>query len=183
MKQHQVAARYAKALFAIAKERRQTGLIGCELRALVTMYEGSPDLREFFARPSLPPAAKRAAATEIGRRSGLAKLAVDFLALVVERGRANHVGVIAETYEKLLDIELGRARAHVRSAVPLTAGEQERLVATLGKMLPADQVVLDEIVDPGLLSGFVVETGSVVLDGSLRGQLNTMRRRLADGTR
>jgi F0F1-type ATP synthase delta subunit len=32
-----------------------------------------------------------------------------------------------------------------------------------------------------MLGGFVVESGSIVLDGSLEGQLERMRRRLASG--
>ena len=183
MKQRQAAARYAKALFALAKERNQTGPLGRELGDVVAMYDGSPELREFFARPSMPRTAKRKAAEDIARRSCLSTLTGDLLALVAERGRATHLGSIAEKYEKLLDVDLGRVRAHVRSAVPLTDDERERLAAGLAKMLHADQVVLDEVVDPTLLGGFVVENGTILLDASLQGQLDTVRRRLENGTR
>jgi hypothetical protein len=44
-------------------------------------------------------------------------------------------------------------------------------------------VLLEEIVDREMLGGFIVESGSVVLDGSLEGQLERMRRRLAGATR
>jgi len=182
MKRRRPAARYAKALFALASERNQTELIGRELGALVSMYEGNPELREFFARPSRPSATRGAVAAEICRRSGLSKLAGDFLALLAERRRADHLSAIAEKYEKLLDGDLGRVRAHVRSVVPLTDDERQRLTATLTKTLRADQVVLDEVLDPTLLGGFVVENGTILLDGSLRGQLDTMRRRLTNST-
>jgi hypothetical protein len=39
-------------------------------------------------------------------------------------------------------------------------------------------VMLEEIVDRAMLGGFIVESDSVVLDGSLEGQLDRMRRRL-----
>ena len=48
----------------------------------------------------------------------------------------------------------------------------------LGQALRSRQVVLEEIVDRTMLGGFIVESGSVVLDGSLEGQLERMRRRL-----
>jgi F0F1-type ATP synthase delta subunit len=41
--------------------------------------------------------------------------------------------------------------------------------------------VLREVVDPALLGGFIVESGSIVLDGSLEEQFERMRRRLASG--
>jgi F-type H+-transporting ATPase subunit delta len=174
------AARYANALFAVAKERGQTGLIARELTLLVTMYRASSDLREFFERPSLPGAAKRAAALEIGRRSGLSQLAIDFLALIAERRRADHLEAIAEKYEKLLDLDLRRVRAVLRSAAPLTGDERERLFAKLAKMLQVNQVVPNEVVDRTLLSGFLVENGTMVIDGSLKGQLDAVRRRLSE---
>ena len=122
---------------------------------------------------------KRAVATDIAQRSGFSKLTTDFLALVAGRNRTDHLNVIAEKYQKRLDEDLGRVRAHVRTAVPLTNEERQMLSEKLGKALGRRQVVLEEIVDRAMLGGFIVESDSVVLDGSLEGQLDRMRRRLA----
>ena len=43
------------------------------------------------------------------------------------------------------------------------------------------QVVLEEVVDRAMPGGFIVESGSVLLNGSLEGQLEQTRRRLASG--
>jgi F-type H+-transporting ATPase subunit delta len=181
MKQRGAAAPYAKALFALAKERNQTDLVGRELADAAATFERDLDLRDFLARPWIPATAKRAVATEVARRSGLSKLTGDFLALVAEHGRVDHLQVIVEKYEKLLDKDLGRVRGRVRTAVPLTDAERGMLSAKLGQMLEARQVVLEEVVDRAMLGGFIVESGSVVLDGSLEGQLERIRRRLASG--
>jgi F-type H+-transporting ATPase subunit delta len=90
-------------------------------------------------------------------------------------GRTDHLKVIAEKYDKRLDEDLGRVRARVRTAVPLTDKEREMLSAKLETVLERRQVVLEEIVDRGMLGGFLVESDSVILDGSL----DRMRRRLA----
>jgi F-type H+-transporting ATPase subunit delta len=100
---------------------------------------------------------------------------------VAGRGRTDHLKVIAEKYQKRLDEDLGRLRAHVRTSVPLTDEERGMLSAKLGKALGRRRVVLAEIVDRAMLGGFIVESGSVVVDGSLAGQLDRMRRRLASG--
>lgn len=175
-----MAARYARALLAIAQDRNETGAVGRELAALAALCAASGDLREFFARPSLPPAAKQAAAAEISARAGLSKLGGDFFALLVAQGRFDHLSTIAETYEALLDAKLGRVRARLRTAVPLTADELEQLTANLVKALKVDQVILNEIVDPSILGGFVVENDAILIDGSLRGQLDAMRTRLSE---
>ena len=88
---------------------------------------------------------------------------------------------MAEEYQKLLDEDLGRVRARIRTALLLTDDERRTLSAKPGQALGDRQVVLEEVVDPMMLGGFLVESGSVVLDGSLEGQLDRMRHRLACG--
>jgi F0F1-type ATP synthase delta subunit len=43
------------------------------------------------------------------------------------------------------------------------------------------KVTIDAVVDKDLLGGFVAEIGSVIVDGSLAGQLARLRERLARG--
>jgi F-type H+-transporting ATPase subunit delta len=122
-------------LFVLAKERSQTELVGRELGDVAATFESDLDLRDFFARPWISTMAKRTVATEVAQRSGLSKLTCDFLALVAGRGRADHLKVIVEKYQKLLDEDLGRFRAHVRTTVPLTDEERGMLSAKLGQTL------------------------------------------------
>jgi ATP synthase delta (OSCP) subunit len=63
-------------------------------------------------------------------------------------------------------------RARIRTTVPLT-DERRRLSAKLGRALGGRYVVLEEVVDPTMLGGFVVESGSMVFA--------LMRHRLASG--
>jgi len=181
VKQRRAAAPYAKALFALAKERNQAELVGRELADVAATFESNLDLRDFFARPWTSATAKRTVATEVAQRSGLSKLTSDFVALVAGRGRGDHLEAIAEKYQKLLDEDLGRVRAHLPTAVLLTDEERAVLSAKLGHMLGARQIVLEEVVDRAMLGGFIVESGSAVLDGSLEGQLERIRRRLGSG--
>jgi len=178
VKRRRAAAPYAKALFELAKERDEAELIGRELDSAAATFEGAAELRDFLARPWIQPAVKRAAATEIAQRSGFSKLTTDFLALVAGRGRTDHLNVIAEKYQKRLDEDLGRVRAHVRTATPLTDEEREMVSAKLVKALGSRHVMLDGVVDRAMLGGFIVENDSIVLDGSLEGQLDQIRRRL-----
>jgi F-type H+-transporting ATPase subunit delta len=179
VKRRRAAAPYAKALFALAKERDETELIGRELGEAAATFESVAELRDFLARPWIPAPVKRTVVTEIAQRSSLSRLTTDFLALVAGRGRTDHLKVIAEKYQKRLDEDLGLARARVHTTMPLTSEERGALTAKLGKSLGSRRVVLEEIVDPTMLGGFIVESGSIVLDGSLEGQLERIRRRLA----
>jgi F-type H+-transporting ATPase subunit delta len=83
-------------------------------------------------------------------------------------------------YRALVDAEHGQARARVRSAVALTDQEKQELSARLERAL-GKRILLEERVDSTLLGGFVAQVGSLILDGSLDGQLARLRQRLAGG--
>jgi F-type H+-transporting ATPase subunit delta len=133
VKRRRAAAPYAKALFALAKERDETELIGRELGEAAATFESVAELRDFLARPWIPAPVKRTVVTEIAQRSSLSRLTTDFLALVAGRGRTDHLKVIAEKYQKRLDEDLGLARARVHTTMPLTSEERGALTAKLGK--------------------------------------------------
>jgi F-type H+-transporting ATPase subunit delta len=65
----------------------------------------------------------------------------------------------------------------VRSAVPLTEEEKERLSEVLARSL-RKQVRLETNVDPSLIGGVMLRIGDRLLDGSVKGQLNLLRQRL-----
>lgn len=193
---------YARALYLIAKERNQTEAVGRDLAALVDVVASDPELRDLFARSWIATAAKRATAMEVATRLELSPLVRDFVGLIAKQGRAEHVAAIAEAYRNMVDEDLGRVRARVRTAVSLTENERAALQAALGRALTARGeprsdgepsgemarkigtpvgVILEEVVDPSLLGGFVAEIGSSIVDGSLDGQLARIEERLTRG--
>jgi F-type H+-transporting ATPase subunit delta len=119
-------------------------------------------------------------AAAIAQKVGARKVVQDFLGLVAERGRADHLAEIVAAYRTLVDAELGQARAQVRTAVALTAAEKQQLSTRLERAL-GRRIILEEQVDTTLLGGFIAQVGSLILDGSLDGQLGRLRQRLARG--
>ena len=173
------AKSYARALFALARERNQVDAVAAELASVAEMIAGQAELREFLSRPWVSATAKRGAATEIGQRLGVSKLMRDFLSLLAVRNRTDHVPAIEQAFRRMVDEALGRVRVKVRTAVSLTEAERATLRARLGRVLESRELVLEESVDPQMLGGFVAEVGSTILDGSLDTQLARMRDRLA----
>ena len=176
-----VAKSYAKALFGLAKERQQAEPVGQGLAALVELTAQTPELAAFLSRPWIAAAVKRAAAIEVANRAGVSPLVRDFFALVVAKGRGDHLDAIGHAYREMLDADAGRVRARVRTSVALGDEERKALSARIGRELGGKQVMLEETVDPALLGGFIAEVGSLVLDGSLDGQLARLKQRLVSG--
>jgi len=174
-----VARSYGKALFELARERNQVDVIARELEAVAAQFAREPGLHAFFARPWVTSSVKRAVAAEIASRLQVSKLAQDFLALVAAQGRADHLEAIVAAFRELHDAAENRVRARVRTAVPLNDADRAALTGKLSRALSGKTVVLEEVADRELLGGFVAEVGSLLVDGSLNGQLARMHRRLA----
>jgi len=174
------ARRYAKALHLIARESGATTAVGEELQRFLEAVDDLAEAHDVLTRPWIKGGDRRAIALALADKVGCGKTVRDFVGLVAERGRMDHLTEIMAAYRAFLDDDLGQARAEVRTAVPL--GDQEkrelgrRLEGALGK-----RILLEERVDPTLLGGFVAQVGSFIVDGSLDGQLGRMRERLARG--
>jgi F-type H+-transporting ATPase subunit delta len=179
--QHGAALAYAKAVFELARERGQVEAIGRELALIGEQIKAEPALHDFFAHPWVAASVKRATAVEIAGRLELSKLTRDLVGLAAAQGRADQLAAIGQAYRDLVDRDLGRIRVRVRTAVALTEEERRLLGARLLRVLGGNEVILDETVDRGLLGGFIAESGSYVVDGSLEGQLERMRQRMEKG--
>jgi F-type H+-transporting ATPase subunit delta len=178
--QEGTARRYAKALHAAAAEAGAGEAAGRELAVFLGVLQANHQALDVLARPWIKPGDRRAAALTLAQRAGCGKLVQDFVALVAERGRLDHLVAIVAAYQELVDAALGQVRAQVRTAVALTDAEKDQLVRHLQSQL-GKQIILEETLDTNLLGGFVAQVGSLILDGSLDGQLARMRERLVRG--
>lgn len=174
------ATRYAKALYAVAREGGVVEAVGRELEAFSEIFASEPELQGALLRPWIKPAERRAVATEVARRAGSGTVVQDFVGLVAARRRMDHLPEIVGAYRGFVDAQLGQARAEVRTAAALTDAEKQQLAARLERLL-GKTILLDETVDPSLVGGFVARVGSFILDGTLDGQLRRLRERLARG--
>ncbi len=74
-------------------------------------------------------------------------------------------------------VEVVGASAEVTSALPLTAEEKDAVKQdVLSKV--GDQATITFRVDPAILGGLIIRVGDKVLDGSVSGQLESMRQSL-----
>jgi F-type H+-transporting ATPase subunit delta len=94
---------------------------------------------------------------------------------------ARHVGnaeVRVERLSEAASARRGRSVAHVTTAVPLTASQEQRLRDVLGRIY-GRTIGLQVTVDPEVLGGLVVRVGDEVIDGSIANRLEVAGRRLA----
>lgn len=175
-----VARRYAKALMVLAAEPERREAAADQLQGFARLLEAREELAAFLLRPWGKGSEKQRVVRAVAEGAGLSPLVRDFLSVVAGAGRLEILPEILEAYRQQVDRAAGRARARVRAARPLDEAERERLREHLAERL-GKAVVLEVAEDPDLLGGFVAEIDSLILDGSLKGQLDALRGQLIRG--
>lgn len=177
-----VAKQYAQALADLVfapNSAATAGQVAGELRAVEEITGSSPDLRTILLNPAVPPARKRSVIARLTEPLRLSRLVRNFVFVIIDRRRIALLGPIREAFERLVDEREGIVRAQVRAAGELDPTQRLKLEEALGR-LTGRQVRSEYAVDEELLGGLVLRLGSTVYDGSLRGRLEALRRRLAE---
>ena len=148
-----------------------------ELRDVEAAIQTSPQLRGILQNPAVSRARKRAVIGSIGEAIGISRQVRNFLFVAADRGRIGQLSEIREAFETLLDQRLGFMQAHITSAKALDESQRQRLEAQLAR-LSGKSIRPFYAVDPALVGGVIARVGSTVYDGSVRGQLESLRRKL-----
>lgn len=176
MSQVAVAKRYAKALLDIGKEKGITDELLKQLKTLAAYYEQSRDFRNTVLNPSISLQERKSLIKAIAKKDQWHQIMLNFTQLLLDRDRLKILPQIAADFEQQVDILQGRLRAHVTSATALDMMQQEKLRQSLAKLTGRPKVELNLSVDPELIGGVVTRMGGVVVDGSIRTQLEKLRR-------
>jgi F-type H+-transporting ATPase subunit delta len=164
MRSSRTARRYARALFALAREESRVDDIRGELDALSRLLAENAPLRDAIFRPLHPGAERRAVLSSVCRLLDTGETLRNFCSFLVDRRRVIDFEAIRHTYHQLADDAAGRVRARVVSATPLEGAQRERLRRALALRTGGD-VELEEHVDASLIGGAVASVGGLVFDG------------------
>ena len=164
---------YAEGLLAIARAEGDLDTPQSQLAEVARVVGGNEELRSTLSNNLVPADVRSQIIDDVlgGKTTDLVRAIVG---MIVGAGRGGQLTEIVDAFIGMAASSTGRQVATVRSAVALTAVQQEQLVAALKKKTGAD-VELQVVVDPSVVGGAVTTIGDTVIDGSLRTRLAQMR--------
>lgn len=171
-----IAKRYALALFQIASEKNVLTQVEQELRTVKEVVAATPDLIAFLKSPKLPNEKKK----EILQQAftSVSPYVLNTVMLLVDRHRADQMTAVADEFVALSNEAKGIAEAKVYTVKPLTAEQAEALSASFAPKVGKQALLIENIVDSNLLGGLKLRIGNRIFDGSLRGKLDRLERKL-----
>ncbi|MCT2585065.1 F0F1 ATP synthase subunit delta [Actinophytocola gossypii] len=165
------------ALLVRAEREGRLDAVEDELFRFGRIVAGDTALEQALTDRAAPASAKaQLVRTLIGNQAEDVSVRLVEQLVVAPQGRPLVAGLAALADEAAKRRE--RSVAHVVSAGPLSAAQQERLSAALNRIY-ARPIALHVEVDPDIQGGLVVRVGDEVIDGSAIGRLDQLRRRLA----
>ena len=175
-----IAIRYAKALLSIGREDGQAETYKEELEGFAKLLEENEELEMAISNPLYGAENRKHVLRAVLERFAPSEVMRSFLLLLFDKGRIQYVKDICAFYERLTDELANIVRADLVSAVEMPEESIERIRAALSEKT-GKEVRMEARVDPGLIGGVVTKIGDLVLDGSVRTQLISLKESLQRG--
>ena len=170
-----LARRYAKALFSLGKEQGKTEEYSGLLGAIAALYdESTGGIGDALTNALYPLEARQKMMAGIAEKVEADAIMTSFLNLLVEKKRANILPDVAHEMQVMVDQDQNISHGSVISAVELDGDLQEKIQATL-EQITGNKVILRTEVDPTIIGGIIAKVGDLVLDGSIKTQLNGLK--------
>ena len=175
------ASRYAGAfLDVVTQGKLDAAAIDCQLNDFLATWDGSPELRTFFANPAVAASQKVGFLDQLNKRLGMQKELRNLMAVLINNDRIPHVHEVAAAYRAEMQERQGIRHAEIVTARELSDQERGSLAESVGKLARA-KVEATFKLDKDILGGTIVRIGSTVYDGSVRGRLERLREELVAG--
>ncbi|RME64635.1 MAG: ATP synthase F1 subunit delta [Nitrospirae bacterium] len=173
------AKKYARMLLnAVGLE--EADRVIAQLSCLSEAIQEDKDLKNFFMSPSVSDEELEKGVEALSQKIGASEQLKRFLSFVAKKRLMGIIDDILRIYIQMSYDKKRKAKAVVRTVVPVNGGVSERLRAALQRITGRD-VELEFIQEPELLGGMVVQVGSTMYDNSLKGQLRLLKEELIKG--
>lgn len=169
-------ASFGKALYQLAAENGTDTAIYDELSTIRQVVREEPSYVTLLDTPAVSTDEKL---TLIRQAFGSAdQMVQNFLCLLCERHSMYQLERCIDAYDVCYDEAHNLLRATAITALPLSerqfAALQQKLSSVTGK-----EIVLENQIDPTLISGITLRYGGVQLDDSIKSRLDVLRRSLS----
>jgi F-type H+-transporting ATPase subunit delta len=169
-----IAARYATAVFDLAKEGKDIKALETDVAALQAAIADSEDFTTLLTSPLYNRDEQGAAVTAISKKMGLSVTASNVLSLLVAKRRLFVLPHMLAVLQDRLADERGEMTAEVTTAKSLTKAQSDKLAKTLSGQV-GKTVTIKQTVDESIIGGLIVKVGSRMIDTSIAAKLNALQ--------
>jgi len=169
-----IATRYARSLLILCVERNEADRVFEDMKLLHESMAASRDLRVFLLSPVIKADKKNAVLDKLFGAS-ISKTTLAFISLLTKKGREGMLPEIAASFIDQVKEHKHITTARVSSAIALDDTTRQA-IRTKAATLASGTIDLEEVVDPELIGGFILQVGDQQIDTSVLTNLRNLRR-------
>jgi F-type H+-transporting ATPase subunit delta len=178
MNESKITVRYAKALFALAKEANSFEAMKKDMELLYRCIQEITELQFVIQSPVIK-VSEKIRLFEVSFRDTFSQLTFSFINLVLERRREEYLMGISRHFLTLLKTEQGIQSAELVTASPLDETLRKSILQYITRKFNT-KVELQETVDDKLIGGFILRVGDRQLDASITSKLKRIQNELVN---
>ena len=167
---------YGQSLYDLAASESISDEILKEMEAVKEIFTDNPDYVTLLSEPSIPKK-ERLSLLDEAFGDSLQEYLLNFIKILVEKGLLRSFSACLKRYRASYNSDHGIEDAVVTSAVPLKESSFEQLKKKLEGMT-GKKILLRQKVDPDVLGGIKVELEDSLYDGTVKGRLKELERKL-----
>jgi len=170
------ATAYAKSLLELANSASVAERIGAELTDIRQVLLENKPFGRFLQDPSIGNG-KRLSALKSIFAGHVHPLVLNTMGVMSQKGRMASLGPMCDAYDDMLDAQLGKVEVNVTLAKKLSGDELEQVRKQISAALKRDAVV-HQYVDESIIGGIIFRVKDQLIDGSIRKQLETLKKKM-----
>lgn len=166
--------RYALALYEIGVQKGKLNDYIESLSEIIKLINENSEFYEIVKHPQLSTSKKKEMFISVFKGK-VEEEVLSFLLILIEKGRIAELEKILEEMKKI-DFERSNTLiAQVTTVVPLLQEERSALLNTL-QLKYNKTIILEEEIDSSIIGGVYVKVGNDIIDGTIRGKFEAMKR-------
>lgn len=170
-----IPARYAKALYLVACEKKVDMKIYTMMKVMESSFASQSALQPVLANPYVADSDKESLLMSAAGAEPSDAVFCDFLKLLARNRRLDMARGIANAYIALYRRENKIYEVKIVSAAKLSADEESRLRDLISRHLNGGEMEMSTDVNPDLIGGFTVTVGNERIDASVSNELKQLR--------
>ncbi len=167
---------YGQSLYDLAAEENLTDEILGEMEVVKGIFKENPDYVTLLSEPSVPKN-ERLQLVDQAFDNSLQPYLLNFIKILIEKGLLREFSACQKRFRKSYNEAHGIADALVTTAVKLSDTQLAQLKEKLEK-ISGKKILLEQKTDPGVLGGVRVDLEGQLFDGTVKGRLSELRRRV-----
>jgi len=177
MSNNRAAIRYAKAILDLSQEQNSSDETYSNMQLIEATIAESDELQTVLKSSIIKSDIKKNALLAIfdGKINKLSSSLIDIL---ITNKRIADFGAVASQYIVLFDALKGKQVAKVTTAIPLTDSLKTAVLIKV-KELTGKEAILENVVNPDILGGFILRVGDIQYDASISNKLNVIKRQFS----